>query len=136
MSEEFKRGDRVLVWDNIEDTKVERIFLRRIDGALRGIVCVNKKDEDFFNDGGIGFDIVCYKNCEAIQPMKTKAIEYVQMFMDIKPPKMSDYSKIYQPTAKLCALAMVNELLNYSKKHGYVALTEELEQTKIDIGNL
>jgi len=127
MSEEFKRGDRVLVWDNIEDTKGERIFLRKIEGALRGIVCVNKKDEDFFNDGGIGFDIVCYKNCEAIKPMKTKAIEYVQMFMDLT---------LTQSKAKECAILMTNELLNYTKKHGYIALTQELEQTKLDIWNL
>tara|TARA_R110000868_G_scaffold399209_1_gene672868 strand:+ start:218 stop:601 length:384 start_codon:yes stop_codon:yes gene_type:complete len=127
MSEEFKRGDRVLVWDDIEDTKSERIFLRKIEGASCGIVCVRKKDEDFFEDGGIGFDIICYKNCEAIEPMKTKAIEYVQMFMDLT---------LTQSKAKECAILMTKELLNYAKKHGYIALQEELEQTKIDIWNL
>lgn len=136
MSNEIKRGDRVFVWDNIEDTSSERIFLYKVEGAERGIVCVKKIDEEIFKEFDFGFDIVCYKNCKAIEPIKTKAIEYVQMFMDIKPPKMSDYSKIYQPTAKLCALAMVNELLNYAKKHGYIALQEELEQTKIDIDKL
>ena len=127
MSNEIKRGDRVLVWDDIEDAIAERIFLRKIEGASRGIVCVQKKDEDFFEDGGIGFDIICYKNCKAIESMKTKAIEYVQMFMDLT---------LTQSKAKECAILMTKELINYSNKHGYIALTDELERTKTDIWKL
>ena len=42
---------------------------------------------------------------------KEKAIELVEMFMNIKQQKLSDYSIIYHPTAKQCALIAVNEIL-------------------------
>ena len=44
---------------------------------------------------------------------KEKAEELVRSFMMIKTTKLSDYSKIYLPTAKECALRVVNEILNF-----------------------
>jgi hypothetical protein len=43
---------------------------------------------------------------------KEKAIELVEMFMNIKKQKLADYSIIYHPTAKQCALIAVNEILS------------------------
>jgi len=42
---------------------------------------------------------------------KEKAIELVEMFMNIKKQKLADYSIIYYPTAKQCALIAVNEII-------------------------
>jgi hypothetical protein len=44
---------------------------------------------------------------------ETKAQELVKKFMDIKSIKLSDYSQIYHPTAKQCALICCNEVLGY-----------------------
>lgn len=41
---------------------------------------------------------------------KEKAEELVEMFMNIKQLKLSDYSIIYHPTAKQCALLTVDEI--------------------------
>lgn len=43
---------------------------------------------------------------------KQKALELVEQFMNIRPIKMSDYSMIYSPTAKQCALLAVDEILS------------------------
>jgi hypothetical protein len=43
---------------------------------------------------------------------KEKAVELVEMFMNIKKQKLADYSIIYYPTAKQCALIAVNEILS------------------------
>jgi hypothetical protein len=42
---------------------------------------------------------------------KEKAIELVSKFMNLEPAKLSDYSKIYLPTAKQCALILVDEFI-------------------------
>lgn len=42
---------------------------------------------------------------------KEKAEELVNRFMDIKNVKLSDYSVIYLPTAKHCALIAVDEVI-------------------------
>jgi len=42
---------------------------------------------------------------------KEKAVELVEMFMNIKKQKLADYSIIYYPTAKQCALIAVNEII-------------------------
>jgi hypothetical protein len=42
---------------------------------------------------------------------KEKAKELVYKFKYVKPTKMSDYSIIYLPTAKQCALIAVDEIL-------------------------
>ena len=41
-----------------------------------------------------------------------KAEQLVESFMNIKQQKLADYSIIYHPTAKQCALIAVNEILN------------------------
>jgi len=45
------------------------------------------------------------------QTPKEKAEELVEMFMNIKQQKLSDYSIIYYPTAKQCALIAVAEIM-------------------------
>lgn len=47
---------------------------------------------------------------------KDKAQELVSSFMSIKNIKLSDYSVIYLPTAKQCALIAVNEIINSRKQ--------------------
>lgn len=42
---------------------------------------------------------------------KEKAEELVEAFMSTKQTKLSDYSRIYQPTAKQCALIAVDEII-------------------------
>jgi hypothetical protein len=44
---------------------------------------------------------------------KQKAKELVETFEKLTPTKLSDYSKIYLPTAKQCALIVCNEVLGY-----------------------
>lgn len=44
---------------------------------------------------------------------KDKAIELVEKFENLKSNKMSDYSRIEYPTAKLCALIVVGQVLGY-----------------------
>jgi hypothetical protein len=41
-----------------------------------------------------------------------KAHNLVNQFMLLPPTKLSDYSKIYMPTAKICALKVVDEVLD------------------------
>lgn len=43
---------------------------------------------------------------------KEKAEQLVDKFMAIKSMKLSDYSLIYYPFAKLCALEAVDEIIN------------------------
>lgn len=40
-----------------------------------------------------------------------KAEELVQFFMNVEPPKMSDYSRLYRPTAILFAKKVCDEVL-------------------------
>jgi len=42
---------------------------------------------------------------------KEKAEQLVNMFINVKSLKLSDYSKIYHPTAKQCALIEVDEII-------------------------
>ena len=47
--------------------------------------------------------------------MKTpeeKGEELVQFFMNVEPPKMSDYSRLYRPTAVLFAKKVCDEVLS------------------------
>lgn len=41
-----------------------------------------------------------------------KAEELVQFFMNVEPPKMSDYSRLYRPTAVLFAKKVCDEVLS------------------------
>jgi len=43
---------------------------------------------------------------------KEVAIEIISKFENLKPVKMSDYSKIYSPTAKECAKITVNYIIS------------------------
>lgn len=42
---------------------------------------------------------------------KEKAEELVEFFMNVEPPKMSDYSRLYRPTAILFAKKVCDEVL-------------------------
>ena len=44
---------------------------------------------------------------------KEKAIELVDKYININKVKLSDYSVIYTPTAKQCALIAVDELIEH-----------------------
>jgi hypothetical protein len=61
---------------------------------------------------------------------KEKAVELVEMFMNIKQQKLSDYSIIYHPTAKQCALIAVNEILDAINGWDYYweQVKQEIEQ--------
>ena len=61
---------------------------------------------------------------------KEKAEELVEMFMNIKKQKLSDYSIIYHPTAKQCALIVVNEILDAINEWDYYweQVKQEIEQ--------
>ncbi len=52
---------------------------------------------------------------------KEKAEALVDAFMNIKSMKLSDYSMIYHPTAKQCALIAVDEILKDLKESFEVA---------------
>ena len=43
---------------------------------------------------------------------KEKAEELVEKFLNAKSHKMSDYSTIYTPTAKVCSLIAVDEVID------------------------
>jgi hypothetical protein len=66
-----KRGDRVLVWDNDEEYAKERIFLCEINGAKRPYVCVEKRDEQLFEEGK-PFSAFEWEN---MKPLPKKVIE-------------------------------------------------------------
>jgi hypothetical protein len=68
--------------------------------------------------------------------IKDKAEELVNEYMNIKNIKLSDYSRIYLPTAKQCAIIAIEQVLKYSKAHGFIGLTEEYQQIKNEIEKL
>jgi len=60
---------------------------------------------------------------------KAKAIELVSKFMNIEQTKMSDYSKIYHPTAIKCAKIVVEEILIETRDNDYwEEIQNELEK--------
>lgn len=65
-----------------------------------------------------------------------KAKELVQKYLDIKQIKLSDYSVIYLPTAKVCATIAAEEVIKYSKAHGFIGLSEYYEEVIEEIKNL
>jgi hypothetical protein len=68
---------------------------------------------------------------------KEKSIELVNKFQQLKPVKMSDYSRIYFPTAKLCALIAVNEIFNsVDDEHVSDIFNEYWEEVKTEIEKL
>jgi hypothetical protein len=59
---EFKRGDKVWVWDD-DDVISERIFLTKIEGAAHPYICVMKGKESAFLKGE-PYLINIWKNCK------------------------------------------------------------------------
>ena len=51
---------------------------------------------------------------------KEKAEQLVESFMNIKQQKLADYSIIYHPTAKQCAIIAVDEILETTKLPNYL----------------
>lgn len=70
---------------------------------------------------------------------REKAQELIDKFASIKPIKMSDYSSIMYPTAKLCAIVAVDEILNtieYSSQADELSKTSYWNQVKEEIIDL
>lgn len=66
---------------------------------------------------------------------KEKAKELIESFMNIKQQKLGDYSIIYYPTAKQCALIAVDKIIKETKlhdktiyQHGRTAYWQEVKQ--------
>jgi len=67
------------------------------------------------------------------QSAKEKAVELVEFFMNLHSVKLSDYSRIEWPTAKQCALKVVDEVLGYmGADRGY----EFWQEVRTEIENL
>ena len=62
-----------------------------------------------------------------------RAKKLVDRFMSIKPNKPSDYSILYTPTAKQCALIAVDEMLNVI---GYKSDFDYWQEVKQEIEKL
>ena len=71
---QFKRGDKVLVWDWDEKQAYERIFLAHIEGARRPYVCVMEGQEKAFYDGA-EFEPINYKHAKPIPTKQTVTLE-------------------------------------------------------------
>jgi hypothetical protein len=68
---------------------------------------------------------------------KEKAEELVNYFMELKHVKLADYSRIEWPTAKKCALKVVNEIISSIKdEHVSDIFNEYWEEVKQEIENL
>ena len=63
---------------------------------------------------------------------KDKALELYDKFQS-KSPKIGDHSTIYISTAVHHARLCVDEVLYYSKAHGFIGLTEYYEQVKQEL---
>jgi len=60
---------------------------------------------------------------------KEKAKLLVEIFENLTPIKLSDYSKIYYPTSKQCAIIVCNEVLGYmGADRGYEFWTKVKEE--------
>lgn len=60
---------------------------------------------------------------------KEKAKELIDYFCNLKQTKLSDYSIIYLPTAKVCALKVCDEVLGYmGADRGYEFWSEVKQQ--------
>jgi hypothetical protein len=70
------------------------------------------------------------------QTPKEKAEELVEMFMNIKQQKLSDYSIIYYPTAKQCALIAVAEIINSTSWQYITNGLDYWNEVKHEIENL
>jgi hypothetical protein len=70
------------------------------------------------------------------QTPKEKAEELVEMFMNIKQQKLSDYSVIYYTTAKQCALIAVAEIINSTSWQYITNGLDYWNEVKHEIENL
>ncbi len=70
------------------------------------------------------------------QTPKEKAEELVDVFMNIKQLKLSDYSVIYYPTAKQCALIAVAEIINSTSWQYITNGLDYWNEVKHEIENL
>jgi hypothetical protein len=69
---------------------------------------------------------------------KDKALELVEFFMHLNSVKLSDYSRIEWPTAKQCALKVVDEILKdlfndelfylETKIHYWIEVKQEIQK--------
>lgn len=59
---------------------------------------------------------------------KEKAIELVNDFMLLKSNKMSDYSRIEFPIAKLCAIKIIDELIKETGSKYHYDVKKEIEK--------
>lgn len=75
---------------------------------------------------------ICRQNRWDMTPLE-EATQITEMFFHLRSEKMSDYSKIYWPTAKLCATKMVDKIIDLVGKHDlkqyqhYIQVKEEIE---------
>lgn len=79
-----KRGDRVLVWDNVEEDANERIYLQKIEGSSEPFITVADYHSSNYLQNKI-FDTFKYKNMKPLpteQPtepdFKSKVIELIE----------------------------------------------------------
>ncbi len=59
---------------------------------------------------------------------KEKANELVNYFMLLKSNKMSDYSRIEFPTAKLCSIKIIDELIKETGSKYHYDVKKEIEK--------
>jgi hypothetical protein len=59
---------------------------------------------------------------------KEKAEQLVNYFMLLKSHKMSDYSRIEFPTAKLCAIKVIDELIKETGSKYHYDVKKEIEK--------
>ena len=65
---QISRGDRVLVWDDNEEVKKERIYLTSIEGLVYPHIVVSENHEDKFKQG----EEVLIQNCKHMEPLPKK----------------------------------------------------------------
>jgi len=59
---------------------------------------------------------------------KEKAEQLVNYFMLLKSYKMSDYSRIEFPTAKICAIKVIDELIKETGSKYHYDVKKEIEK--------
>lgn len=76
----FKRGDKILVWDNDITSSSERIFFEYLDGNQSPFMCVDKSDEDCY-ENNTSFSTAMWKFAEPIpQPKQITKDEIKKAF--------------------------------------------------------
>jgi nitrogenase molybdenum-iron protein alpha/beta subunit len=78
-------------------------------------------------------DMIWRKYKTKTMTSKEKAEELILKFMRLQEP---NYNWFHSKLAKQCALIAVDEVLKYSKSHGFIGLTEEYQQVKQEIEKL